>query len=116
MKTMILAAAVLAVSMGGAMAGEGSSDPFPNRGAGRFAVPAQVFNDTGAAGYIRSTRAIAVLGNDEVLPQTGSEDVVQTANSLPLGAEAGTVAYAQAMSVQRWVLAHQVARTRMASR
>lgn len=116
MKTIILAASALALSMGAAMAGEGNYEPFPNTAAGRFAVPAQAFNDTGSAGYIRTQRPVAALANDEALPQSGSEASVQTANSLPLGAEEGTVAYAQARSVQRWMLAHQGTPFRVASR
>lgn len=116
MKTIILAASALALSVGAAMAGEGNGDPYPNAGAGRFAVPAQAFNDTGSAGYFRSPRPVAALANDELLPQSGSEVPVQTANSLPRGAEEGTVAYAQARAVQRWMLAHQGSGLRLASR
>lgn len=116
MKTILIAAAALALTAGGAWAGEGNGEPFGNGAAGRFRVPVVAFNDTGSTGYIRTERALPRLANAELLPQTGSEVPVQTANSLPVGAEEGTVAYAQALSVQRWVAAHQVVRTRMAAR
>ena len=67
------------------------------------------FADTGSQAYPsivgRAGSDLPSLAGD-VLPTNGSQGVVQTANSLPARFEEGTVAYAQAKSVQNWTVAH----------
>ena len=92
MKTLIAATALTLVA-GAAFAGEGHGDPF------RFTAPPIAVSTQGAA------RAAAVTQNpfpyttpgmamnsSPVLPSSGSQGVVQTANSLPVGFEDGASA------------------------
>lgn len=117
MKTPFIAAALLALSMGTAYAGEGNGEPFPNTASSGNVVANQVLSDTGSETAPHFGRGVSLLTQGDVLPTDGTESAVQTANSLPRGFETGTVAYAQAESVQRWVLAHQAASaSRLASR
>jgi hypothetical protein len=114
-----LALAVLmiaAASVGAAFAGEGNGEPFPNYAAGGTVVANQVLSDTGSQATPSYGPGVTVLTQGNVLPTDGSNGIVQTANSLPRGFENGTVAYAQAQSVQRWALAHQAtSATRLAA-
>ena len=67
------------------------------------------FADTGSQAY---PNVVGRAGSDlpslagDVLPTNGTQGIVQTANSLPAHFEEGTVAYAQARSVQKWMVAH----------
>lgn len=56
-----------------------------------------------------------VAGVDLVLPANGSEGAVQTAASLPSGFSDGTVAYAQAQSVARYLAAREAEQARLAA-
>jgi len=111
MKTTLLAAAALfGLALAPAMAGEGQGNPFPgNFGTLTVSRSLPQVADTGSQAYPDFTGR---PGSDlpslmaEVLPTDGSEGAVQTANSLPKGAEDGTVVYAQARSVNAWMLAH----------
>ncbi len=106
MNKTILAAALLALTIGVAHAeSEGNGDPFPNAAA-RAIVANQVLSDTGSETTPQYGRAVTVLTQGDILPTNGSEGAVQTANSLPVGAEQGTVQYAQARSMNQWVAAH----------
>lgn len=118
MKTTFIAAALLALTMGMAHAeSEGNGEPFPNHASTGNVVANQVLSDTGSEAAPRFGRGVTLLTQGDVLPTDGTESAVQTANSLPRGFEAGTVAYAQAESVQRWAAAHQRASaSRLASR
>ncbi len=118
MKTVILAVVAL-ISLGAApaMAGEGNSEPFPNNAGTlttQFASTAPQSADTGSAAY---PNFAGRPGSDLprlagiVLPASGSEGAIQTANSLPAHFEEGTVAYAQANRVQSWMLAHALRHT-----
>lgn len=113
MKTLILAA-IVASSLGlaPAMAGDSSSEPFPNNAASfttHSALTAPRIADTGSEAY---PNLLGRPGSDlpelagNVLPTNGSEGVVQTADSLPAHFEEGTVAYAQAGRIHNWMLAH----------
>lgn len=106
MNKILVAASLFALMMGAAQAGEGNGEPFSNTTA-HSVVANQVLSDTGSESAPAYGPGVTVLTQGDVLPTNGSEGVVQTANSLPPGFEDGTVAYAQAQSVQRWVLAHQ---------
>ncbi len=118
MKLTILAAvALMSLGLAPAMAGEGTGEPFPNN-AGvvttQTALTGSQLADTGSAAYPNfagrpGSDLPHLAGN--VLPTSGSEGAIQTANSLPAHFEEGTVAYAQANSVQNWMLAHALRRT-----
>lgn len=107
MKTIFVAATLLALLGGVAQAAEGNSEPFPNRAATGPVVANQVLRDTGSEATPSYGPGVTALTQGDVLPTNGSNSIVQTANSLPRGFEDGTVAYAQAQRVQRWMLAHQ---------
>ena len=122
MKTLILAAAILGLGVAApAFAGEGQGDPFAySTTAGTRLIRQAQAPDVGSAQY---PNIVGRPGSNlprlagAILPTDGNEGVVQTANSLPRGAEEGTVTYAQAQSVNRWMMAHaQLVATRTASR
>ena len=108
--TLLTAAALFGLALAPALAGEGNGNPFPgNFGTLTTTGTLPQVADTGSNAYPDITgRAGSDLPSlmAEVLPANGSEGAVQTANSLPRGAEEGTVAYAQARSVQAWMMAH----------
>jgi hypothetical protein len=106
-KIILVAASLLALTAGLVQAAEGNSEPFPNRAANGQVVANQVLRDTGSEATPSYGPGVTLLTQGDVLPANGSNSIVQTANSLPHGFEDGTVAYAQAQSVQRWMLAHQ---------
>ena len=118
MRNALLAAlAALSFASLPAFAGDGTGEPFPNSAG---AVTTQTFlsgsqiADTGSAAYPNfagrpGSDLPRLAGN--ILPTSGSEGAIQTANSLPAHFEEGTVAYAQAKSVQNWMLAHALRRT-----
>lgn len=108
--TLLAAAALFGLALAPALAGEGQGNPFPgNFGTLTVTRSLPQVADTGSQAYPDFTgRAGSDLPSlmAEVLPTDGSEGAVQTANSLPRGAEDGTVVYAQARSVNAWMLAH----------
>ena len=124
MRKMILAAVAVfglgAATKAPAFAeGEGNGEPFPGAS---FAVSAGAMpayanryaqRDVGSEQYPstvgRPGTNLSALANDQVLPAQSNEAVVQTANSLPRGFEDGTVAYAQAQSINAWMVAHNQA-------
>ena len=117
MKFTLIAASVFALMIGAAHAGEGNGEPFPNTAAGRSVIANQVLSDAGSESTPRFGPGVTLLTQGDLLPVNGSNGIVQTANSLPFGAAEGTVAYAQAQSMQRWAMAHQAATaSRLASR
>ena len=115
--TLLAAAAVFsfgAAAITPAFAGEGPGAPVPAQSFSSTRLPHQVARDVGQNQYPDvvgrpGANLSAALGNDQVLPAVGNEQPVQTANSLPRGFEAGTVTYAQAQSVDRWMVAHNQA-------
>ena len=114
-------AALLIASASVARAGEGNGDPFPFRAPGVTNVvsPQTYAVDTGSAAYPdftgRSSWTVAAGGAD-ALSANGSEGAVQTAKSLPQGFAEGTVAYAQAQSVRRYLARQETGQARMAER
>ena len=107
MKTTLLAAALLALAAP-AFAGEGNGDPFPFAAPGVTVAAGTQVADVGSealpsfAGKPGSHLNVLADGS---LPGTGSEALVQTANSLPRGFEVGTAASAYAQSVNRYFAA-----------
>ena len=84
----------------------------PARAASVLSAPAPW--DVGSESYPAFARANAVpVVPGQVLPPNGSEGIVQTANSLPVGFANGTPAYEYAQSVRR-SFAAQAARERQA--
>lgn len=112
MKTTLLAvAALFGLALAPALAGEGNGDPFPgNYGTLTITRTLPQVADTGSQAYPdltgRPGSDLPTLQAEVLPPNGGSEGAIQTANSLPRGAEEGTVAYAQARSVHVWMLAH----------
>ena len=96
--TLIAAAALLALSALPAAAGEGTGDIFALRTPGVTTGVVAEAPDTGSAQYpVVAGRPGSFLGvfASNIVPETGSEASVQTANSLPRGAEQGNLAYVQ---------------------
>lgn len=99
---------------------ESEGDPFPFRTPGVTVFTPQAYLDAGSAAYPdllnRHSRTLIAggLGLDAA-PATGSEGIVQTANSLPRGFAQSTAAYAHNRSVQR-NFAEQAAQPSRASR
>ena len=98
MKTILLAAVAVTALALPAFAAEGNGEPFPNY----FSIPTTTTvvsqrADTGSQAYPnvagRPGSALNVAAGD-IVPETGSEQPVQTANSLPRGFEQGMPAYA----------------------
>ncbi len=103
MKLTILAVAgALSMIAGAAYAAEGNGDPFPFQGTTQVVASAAA-NDTGSQSYPSFSGPAVVVTAGGLLPTNGAEGVVQTANSLPRGFERGTVAYAQAQSVNKYL-------------
>ncbi len=113
MKITILAvASALSIIAGTAFAGEGNGSPFPFQGTAQI-VANSVANDTGSQATPSFSGPSVIVTAGGTLPTNGSQSAVQTANSLPRGFEGGTVAYAQAESVSRYLVA-QAAHTQTA--
>jgi hypothetical protein len=138
MRKILLVIAVLSTSTAAAFAGEGNGDPFPFAATGPMvaAVPTSPTQETGTtpmwfknppnslpdsqAAVASANRNYLYVGstNGNVLPTNGSEGAVQTANSMPAGAEQGTAAHETAQAVARyWAQqqANQAARTAQVS-
>ena len=116
----MIAATVAALSLATtAFAGEGdrnSLDQFTVQQANSSGVGGA----TGAAQYPAPNPALsfAPLGMP-VFQENGQNRPVQTANSLPVGFENGTVAYTQAQSINRWYAQqaeHRFAQAQLAGR
>lgn len=115
----VLAAVSLVLPAGGALAeGEGGGDPFPFRAAPLVMAGQPFVSDTGSEAYptaARTRERPSALGLLE--PGTGSETPVQTAQSLPLRFNEGTVAYTQAEAVnQHFALQARMGRVQIAAR
>lgn len=98
MKTTLIAAALLTLGALPALAGEGTGDIFALRTPGVSTAVVAEAPDTGSAQYPNvAGRPGSFLGvfASNLVPETGSEAPVQTANSLPRGAEQGNLAYVQ---------------------
>ncbi|HEY0204538.1 MAG TPA: hypothetical protein VGC15_10365 [Acetobacteraceae bacterium] len=99
MKTILIAAAaLLTLSAMPALAGEGTGDIFALRTPGVTTTVVAEAPDTGSSQYpVVANRPGSFLGvfASDIVPATGNETPVQTANSLPRGAERGNLAYVQ---------------------
>lgn len=98
MKTTLLALAALTIAAAPSFAGEGNGEPFAYRTPGVATYVGQQAADVGSAAYPDMTGRPGtqlILATADLVPQTGSEAPVQTANSLPAGAAQGNTAYAQ---------------------
>jgi hypothetical protein len=102
----VLVAASLALSLpaGRAFAGEGNGDPFPFRANAQVTTRPALVADTGSAAYPQPTgNRTQPSSLAQLEPAPGSEAPVQTTASLPRGA--GTVAYVQSQSLNRYLAA-----------
>lgn len=109
MKTIMLAAVAVAALALPALAAEGNGEPVPNSLSGatttmtlsqRADVGSEAFPDV--VGRPGSSISVASVG---IVPETGSEQPIQTANSLPRGFEQGIPAYAHLVPALRTHLA-----------
>jgi hypothetical protein len=127
MKSMILVAAVLSLTAGAALAGEGNGDPFPFA-AGTAAVadvptsPTQMtgqtplmtkmppnsvpYGRTAMEATLRQYATVPVSGGT-LVPSDGTQGAVQTANSAPPGFHEGTAADQRADALQRYLAQQQ---------
>ncbi len=105
MKTIMLAAVAVAALALPAVAAEGNGEPFPNYLSGststvtpsqRADVGSEAFPDV--AGRPGLSISVASVG---IVPETGTEQPIQTANSLPHGFEQGMPAYAHLVPALR---------------
>ena len=114
----VLAAAAVAVSLSAGQAfaeGEGGRDPFLFQAAPQIVAGRAFVTDAGTEAYPRLTGSATQPSSlAQLEPAAGSEAPIQTANSLPRGFEEGTVAYAQAQSLNRYMASVQNARYRTA--
>jgi hypothetical protein len=96
--TLIAAAALLTLGALPALAGEGTGDFFALHTPGVTTTVVAEAPDTGSSQYpVVANRPGSFLGvfASNIVPETGNEVPVQTANSLPRGAELGNPAYVQ---------------------
>ncbi len=109
----VFAVVALSLSAGQAFAeGEGNGDPFPAAAGRQLAAGRAFVADTGSEAYPQSTGNTAQPSSLARLePGVGHEAPVQTAGSLPRGFGNGSVAYAQAQRLNRY-LAGRVERRR----
>jgi hypothetical protein len=135
MKSLLLATAILSLSVGAAFAGEGNGNPFPFAASGAMVadMPLTPQQQTGTtpmmtknppnsvpqgktamASATRQYGSVSFTAGAGVLPTNGSQGAVQTADSLPPGFQNGTVAYEQAASVQRHLAQQDRAATQRA--
>lgn len=88
-----------------AQAQEGNGDPFPSAAPGTTTYVQSQFADVSSEAYPRIVGRpgsnLAVMA-DAMIGGQSSEAPVQTANSLPLGFENGTVAFAYEQSVNQY--------------
>lgn len=99
MRTILLAALAATVAAWAlpALAGEGNGEPFASFGHGTTATIALRRADAGSNAYPNvAGRPGSALNLDaaDVVPSAGSQQMVQTANSLPRGFERGLPIYA----------------------
>lgn len=98
-KTILFAALASAALTLPAVAGEGNGEPFPFRSRGVTTTVSQAqLADVGSNAYPNVAGRPGTVLNlfaGGVVPETGSEQPIQTANSLPRGFEAGMPAFAQ---------------------
>lgn len=98
MKTILLALAAVTLAAAPSFAQEGNGEPFAYRTPGVTTSLAQQAADVGSVAYPDMTGRPGTqlkVAASNLVPQTGSEAPVQTANSLPVGAAQGTTAYVE---------------------
>ena len=98
MKTILLATLAATALALPALAGEGRGEPFPLYDTGTTTAARSLHTDAGSNAYpsvVGRPGSGLNLYAAGVVPSTGSEQPVQTANSLPRGFERGLPVYAQ---------------------
>ncbi len=104
--SMIACVVAIGLPMGSAFAeGEGNGNPFPFSAPGittQYGKMVRRSPDQDAFQYRSPAQAVTSVDMGAMAPQNGSEGSVQTANSLPRGASAGTANYAHIQSLQQY--------------
>ena len=99
MKTILLAAIAVSAFALPAFAGEGHGEPFPNYNNGTTVAVTSQRADRGSNAYPnvvgRPGSAVNVYAAADLVPETGSQQSVETANSLPRGFVQGLPIFAQ---------------------
>ncbi len=99
MKTILLAAIAVTALALPAFAGEGNGEPFPNYNNGTTVVVTSQRADRGSNAYPnvvgRPGSAVNLYAAANLVPETGSQQSVETVNSLPRGFERGLPVYVQ---------------------
>ena len=97
--TLVTTLVILALSGGAAFAG---SEQYPTNLPNHPVVAQQVLNPTGSERIPTFGRATATVMSGGVEMPNGSEQIVQSANSMPVGFLDGTASHAYAQSVNRY--------------
>ena len=97
--TLYTALAILSLSAGTAFAG---GEQYPANLPNHPVVAQQVLNPTGSEGVPSFGRPTATVMAGGVEMPNASEQIVQSANSMPLGFLEGTASHAYAQSVERY--------------
>ncbi len=108
MRTILLAAVAASAMALPALAGEGNGDPFVNYNSGTTTAMVSQRADVGSDPYpdvAGRPGSVPDLYTGDIVPMTGSQQPVQTANSLPRGFERGVPAYSQHLSIRSSVAA-----------
>jgi len=99
MKTILLAAIAATALALPAFAGEGTGEPFPNYNNGTTVTVTSQRADRGSNAYPnvagRPGSAVNVYAVANLVPETGSQQSIETANSLPRGFVQSLPVYAQ---------------------
>ena len=98
MKTILLAAIAITALALPAFAGEGTGEPFPNHDNGTTVAVTSQRADRGSNAYpnvVGRPGSAVNLYAANVVPETGSQQSAETANSLPRGFVQGLPVYAQ---------------------
>lgn len=103
MKTILFAAVAATALALPALAGEGNGEPFASYGNGTTTIVTSQRADLGSNAYpdvVGRPGSALNLRVADLVPETGSEQPIQTANSLPRGFEQGMPVYARRIPAQ----------------
>lgn len=110
--TVIVSLLAITLPLGSALAeGDGGGNPFAFRAPGITTDYAKLIRrspDQDAFQYRSPAQTVKTVNLNEMAPQNGAEGSVQTANSLPRGANAGMANYAQSQALRQYWAARGV--------
>ncbi len=109
------AAAALCLSAGAASAGEGAGEPFPYRATG-FTTNLQGMKRLPPGlddpfPFRAGSQTLSQAASEQILPPNGAQGTVESANSLPVGAGMGAVAFSRRTLPAATVLTQHVVAT-----